>query len=97
VNELPLRVSDNADEQRYEGRLGEELAGFIDYRARDGSLALVHTEVDPARQRRGLGSELVAGALDDIRSRGLTVIPLCSFVRAYIRRHPEYADLLQQG
>jgi predicted GNAT family acetyltransferase len=45
-------------------------------------------------QRRGLGSALVAGALDDARARGLRVVPICPFVDAYIRRHPDYADLV---
>jgi predicted GNAT family acetyltransferase len=57
-------------------------------------VAFLHTEVDPTVQRRGLGSALVAGALDDARARGLAVVPLCPFVDAYIRRHPEYADLV---
>jgi predicted GNAT family acetyltransferase len=52
----------------------------------------VHTEVEP--RRKGLGNELVRGALDDLRARGLKVVPVCPFVGAYIRRHPAYADLL---
>jgi uncharacterized protein len=87
-----LRVSDNPAELRYELRDDEELVGEIRYRKVPGGLALVHTEVDPKRQ--GLGSTLVGGALDDLRARGLGVVPVCPFVRVYIRRHPEYADLL---
>jgi predicted GNAT family acetyltransferase len=48
----------------------------------------------PSLENKGLGARLVAGALDDIRARGLRVVPFCPFVRAYIRRHPEYADLV---
>lgn len=86
-----MRVVDNPAEQRYELLDGGELLGEIVYRERDDVLALVHTEVEPKRQ--GLGSELVKGALDDVRARGLRVVPVCPFVRAYIRRHPEYADV----
>ena len=43
---------------------------------------------------RGVGGRLVAGVLDDIRARGLLVVPLCSFTRSYIERHPEYQDLI---
>jgi predicted GNAT family acetyltransferase len=43
----------------------------------------------------GHGSTLVRAALDDVRARGLSVIPLCPFVKAYIEKHPEYADLLK--
>lgn len=88
------RVVDNPAARRYELRLGDALAGVIVYRPRPDALALVHTEVDPAFEGHGLGARLVAGALDDIRARGLQVVPLCPFARAYIERHPEYADLV---
>jgi predicted GNAT family acetyltransferase len=89
---VPLRVSDNPAELRYELRDDDELVGEIRYRKVPGGLALVHTEVDPKRQ--GLGSILVGGALDDLRARRLGVVPVCPFVRVYLRRHPEYADLV---
>ena len=57
-------------------------------------IVLVHTEVAPAVEGRGVGSRLVSAALDDIRARGLRLVPICPFVRAYLGRHPEYADLL---
>ena len=91
---MGLRVSDNQAELRYELFDDDELAGEIRYRRLPGALALVHTEVEP--KRKGLGTELVKGALDDLRERGLRVVPVCPFVAAYIRRHPEYADLLTE-
>ena len=57
-------------------------------------ITLVHTDVDPKWEGQGVGSELVRGALDDLRARGLKVRPLCPFVAAFIRRHPEYEDLV---
>jgi predicted GNAT family acetyltransferase len=89
-----VEVSDNVSEQRYEARVGPDLAGFIDYRRQPGVTALLHAEVDPAFEGRGVGSRLAAGALDEIRARGDSVIPACPFVRVYIERHPEYADLV---
>jgi uncharacterized protein len=89
---VDLKVSDNPAELRYELHDDGELVGEIRYRRAPGALALVHTEVEPRRE--GLGTELVRGALDDLRARGLKVIPICPFVSAYIRRHPEYADLV---
>jgi uncharacterized protein len=86
-------VRDNADERRYEARLGSEEVGFIAYRLEPGRMTLVHTEVDPAFEGHGIASRLVAGALDDIRRRGLTLVPVCPFVRAYLQRHPEADDL----
>jgi predicted GNAT family acetyltransferase len=34
------------------------------------------------------------GALADLRGRGLKIVPICPFVRAYLQRHPEYGDLV---
>jgi predicted GNAT family acetyltransferase len=88
------RVVDNPSELRYEVWAGDTLAGIIRY-TRDGDvLTLVHTEVEPAFEGEGLGDTLVAGALDDVRARSKLVRPLCQFVASYIRRHPEYADLV---
>ena len=82
-------------ERRYELLLAGAHAGELVYRDRGGNvLAFLHTEVDETLQRRGLGSALVAGALDDARDRGLHVVPICPFVDAYVRRHPEYGDLV---
>jgi len=54
----------------------------------------VHTEVDPDAGQDGLGSTLVRAALDDVRGRGGSVVAQCSFVRGWIQRHPDYADLV---
>jgi predicted GNAT family acetyltransferase len=82
-------------ERRYELLLGGEHAGELVYRDRgENVVAFLHTEVDPNVQRRGLGSVLVAAALDDARRRGLRVVPVCPFIDVYVRRHPEYGDLV---
>jgi uncharacterized protein len=57
-------------------------------------VVLIHTEVEPAFEGQGLGARLVAGALEDLRARGLKLVPQCPFVRAYLRRHPDQADLV---
>jgi predicted GNAT family acetyltransferase len=91
-----LVVSNNPAELRYELRLGDSIVGEIRYRLEPGIVVLVHTEVAPPSKGQGLGARLVADALNDIRARGLHVMPMCPFVSAYIRRHPEYADLIGQ-
>ena len=95
--EMDVRVVDNPEEQCYELWLGATRAGFIQYRSEPGTILLVHTEVEPAFEGQGLGARLVAGALDDLRARGLTLVALCPFVRAYLRHHREYADLVARG
>jgi predicted GNAT family acetyltransferase len=90
-----VTVQDNPAELRYEARADGELIGEIRYRSKPGLVVLVHTEVAPSAEGTGVGSLLVEQALDDIRKRGLHVVPLCPFVGAYIRRHPDYADLVE--
>ena len=87
-------VTDRPNELRYEIEVDGELAGFLLYRVEPGVLELVHTDVDPKWEGKGVGGALVKGALDDVRARGLKIRPYCPFVRAYLRRHPEYDDLV---
>jgi hypothetical protein len=88
---------DVPERSRYELRVGGETVGEAAYRLRNGRIVFIHTEVDEALEGRGLGSRLVEGALEDARSRGLQVVPLCPFVAGYIERHPEYADAVASG
>jgi uncharacterized protein len=94
VDDEQTRVLDNPDELRYELWVDGARVGFIAYRHEPGVIVLVHTDIDPAYEGKGLGSRLVAGALADLRSRGLGLVPLCPFVAAYLRRHPDQADLV---
>jgi uncharacterized protein len=94
VDGAPVDVVDVPGAQRFEARIDGRLAGFTDYRTVRGRLILVHTEVDPAFEGRGVGSRLAAGALDDVRSRGLTVTVKCPFIAAFLERHPGYQDLV---
>jgi predicted GNAT family acetyltransferase len=87
-------VRDNPRELRYEALLDGRLVGIIRYRQEPGLVVLVHSDVELAFEGHGIGSELVRGALADIRARGLRVVPHCPFVFDYIRDHPEEQDLV---
>jgi predicted GNAT family acetyltransferase len=89
-----LRVADVPERQRYEGRIGDDVVGFVEYRSVRGRRILFHTEIDPAFEGRGIGSRLVAGVLDDIRAAGLRITVKCPFVTAYLERHRDQRDVL---
>ncbi|MFC0385475.1 GNAT family N-acetyltransferase [Muricoccus vinaceus] len=86
-------VTDNRELEQFELATGGGTA-LIAYRREGGRITLVHTEVPDALEGQGIGSRLVRGALDMIRAEGLRVVPRCSFVAAYMNRHPETQDLL---
>ena len=84
-----LRIVDEPGRQRYEARFGDDVVGFVEYRAvQGGRRILVHTEVDPSAEGRGIGSRLVTGVLDDIRSRGLRITVKCPFVATFLEPAP---------
>ena len=90
-------VTNNAAALQYEVELNGTPAGLIRYTVDGDVITMVHTEVEPQFEGEGVGSELVKQALDDIRSQGKRVNPVCPFVAAYIERHGEYADLVSEN
>ena len=88
-------VVDVPERRRFELREGDRVAAFAQYSRSAGEIALVHTETAPEYEGKGVGSRLVAGALDAARSEGLAVLPFCPFVRRYIAEHADiYLDLV---
>jgi len=84
----------NADKQRYEIHVDGTFAGFTQAIV-DGDVATFpHTVVFDEFEGQGLAGKLVAGALDDVRSRGLKVVATCPYVTRFLQKHTEYADLL---
>jgi predicted GNAT family acetyltransferase len=91
---MSIEVRRNADRSRYELVVDGRVTGRADYREADGSVVFFHTAVDRPQRGRGLGARLVRDALDDVRASGGTVVAQCSFVARFIKRHPEYGDLV---
>jgi predicted GNAT family acetyltransferase len=89
-----IEVVDNQAEDRYEARQEGELVGFARYSRRGARTLFVHTEVLPEREGEGIATALIGASLDAERAAERPVVPLCSFVRSYIERHPDYADLV---
>jgi uncharacterized protein len=87
VHDVPCR-------RRYQAERDAEVAGFLLYRRRPGTIRLIHTEVDPRFEGRGLGSALARAALGAARTAGDGVEVVCPFVAGWLERHPEYRDVL---
>jgi uncharacterized protein len=87
-----IRVMDVPERPRFEALVDGEIAGFTEYRRHPGLIAFVHTVIDPRFEGHGLGSLLVRTALSDAHADGLSVLPFCPFVRAYIAGLRDRAD-----
>ena len=89
-----LAIVHNETEERFEAKLDSELA-VVEYQRQGNTLFFTHTEVPIAFRGQGIAEKLAQHALDYARTHNLTVVPHCSFVAAYIRRHRAYQSLLQ--
>ncbi len=92
-NRRDVTVTNNEAARRYEARVDGRLA-LLQYRRSGDHVDLVHTEVPAELEGQGIGGALARFALEDARRRRWAVIPSCPFVASYIRRHPEYQDLV---
>ncbi|MCQ1578124.1 GNAT family N-acetyltransferase [Streptomyces parvus] len=93
---MESHVTDNPDESRYEIFDGGERAGFVEYHRFRDEIAFLHTEIDPRFGGRGLGGALARSVLDEARKQELKVLPFCPFIRGWLRKHPEYTDLVPE-
>jgi uncharacterized protein len=87
------KLTDNTERKRFELTEGSHTA-FIEYMIMGGKIFLTHTEVPKELEGKGIGSAIVKLALEETEARGLKLIPLCPFVAAYIKRHPEWSRIL---
>lgn len=91
---MGVTVHDDPEAARFLASVDGAPAGFATYRRTETTLALRHTEVDAAFDGQGVGSALARTALDSIRTAGLDLLPFCPFIAGYLRKHPEYLDLV---
>jgi uncharacterized protein len=87
-------IRNDTAKSRYELDVGDTVAGVVEYVDKGDSVELTHTEVDPSHEGEGLGSQLARAVLDSLRNDDRAVIPSCPFINGYMKRHPEYADLV---
>jgi hypothetical protein len=87
-------VVDNRQAGRFELLIADEVVGFLTYERADDVVSFVELTTDLRRAGQGLGLVLVRKALDAVSAEGASVLPVCPFVRDFIRRHPVYLDLV---
>lgn len=90
----PPHVIDNPTRNRFEIDLGDGGFAFAAYDLLPGAIRFTHTEVPESHSGQGLGTALIQAGLAAARERGLNVIPICPFFRAYLKKHPEERDLV---
>jgi hypothetical protein len=89
-----LVFHNDTDHHRYEAVLDGVPAGFVEYSILSQAIMLTHTEVLPNFEGKGVGGFLARESLAAVRGTGKRVIPACPFIAAYLRKHPEFLDLV---
>ena len=90
-----LTVTQNEDEQRFETWVDGYLSK-LDYIQDGKNFVITHVGVSPELRGQGIAGKIVEVSLEYAKAKSLRVIPMCSYAAAYIRRHPEYAELTRQ-
>lgn len=90
------KLIDNKENNRYEFQIDGKIAE-IDYIKSDGEIYFVHTEVPASLGGKGVGSQLVEKALEDVDRQELRLVPLCPFIAGYIKKHPEWKRIVMRG
>jgi len=89
-------LTDNVESSRFEYHIDGQLAAFEDYVLSTGAISVTHTEVLPEFAGKSIARLFVTELLDDLRARGLAVWPDCPYVAGFIRKNPEYLDLVPE-
>ena len=88
-----LKLVNNQEKNRFELKV-EGYTAVIDYKIKDKKIYLIHTEVPAELAGKGVGNAIVLKTLNYIKDNGFSLVPLCPFVAAYIKRHPEWETIV---
>lgn len=98
MTDAPLEIRHDHEQHRFEAPVEGAAPAVLVYReVSDDVLDYVSTRVPPEARGKGIAGKLVRHALDWARAEGYRVIPTCSYVTAWIERHPDYQDLVARG
>jgi len=89
---MAVEVRHNQEKSRFESGSEGSLAE-LDYKLDGNRLIAYHTEVPDELEGQGIGSALAQALFDYAQAQGITVVPRCPFVAAWLKRHPEYRNL----
>lgn len=93
---MTVTITHVPERHRYEMRDGDVLVGFAEYHLYGDEIAVLHTEIGDDFGGHGFGGQLVKAVLDDVKAKGMRVLPYCPFTRAWIEKHPEYLELVPE-
>ena len=92
---MELEIKDNPARKRFETTVSGHTA-FIDYKLRPGVMTILHTEVPEVIGGQGIAGAMTRYALEHIASNKLELVPLCPYMRSYLKKHPEYEHLVRK-
>ena len=95
INLEQIQVTHNPAENRFETYIDDKLSK-LDYIQDGKNFVITHVGVHPELRGQGVAGKIVEVGLEYAKEKSLRVIPMCSYAAAYIRRHPEYAELTKQ-
>ena len=93
---LNLSLVNNEANHRFEMKVGDYIA-FIEYKQTLNKITLIHTEVSPELEGKGAATAIIEKTLDYIEKNNFKLIPLCPLVVAYIKRHPDWKRIVDEG
>lgn len=93
---MNFQLINNESSKQYEFHVEDKIARIEYIRVKE-SIYLTHTEVPISLEGKGIASSLIKATLAEIKSNNWTLVPLCPFVASYIKKHPEWKSLLQDG
>jgi hypothetical protein len=91
--DMDFELIHNEDGNQYEFHIEGKVAK-IEYILKPPKIYLTHTEVPSSFEKQGIGSQLVLKVLEELKMKKLAIVPLCPFVAASIKKHPEWIEIV---
>lgn len=93
---MEVKIKENTEKKRFEVEVENKIA-LIEYIRAEDKMYLTHTEVPTELEGKGIASSMAKQVLQQIKDENLKLVPLCPFIASYIKRHPEWKEILAKG